>query len=159
MTHLLALTKMNAKFLTILIAAMLGGTAMASDAPVELPEMKVDARRPGRFSTRSVVSPDGAVRVYVVPVRTPSCDSTYLYGDFMVGDEIVRLDGRDVSALKRGELSGQLRVGAKVVVKRRVALQRFDLVEVECRRAEPLKTPESAPTSVTSPAAQGARQP
>jgi hypothetical protein len=150
------------KIPAILAVAALAAAAAASEAPVVLPEVNVQASRPGRFNTRGIVGGDGVVRVFVTPARSPARDSTFLYGDFRVGDEIVQVDGRDAQSLPQRELSSHLHAGAKVVVRRRVALQRFDLVEVECRRAEPIKpnkAPATAPVGVTPPVPPEPRRP
>lgn len=103
-----------------------------------MPEVTVQSTRPGKFSSRGIVQADGSINLFVTPASTAR-GGTFLYGDFRVGDEIVRVDGVDISSLGRGEAQASLRAGAMVTVKRRVAAGKYDLIELECRRAEPPK--------------------
>ena len=120
--------------LTIVVALPLVGVS-AEDTVVQMPEMKVPATRFERYTVvEQIGPPDGTFRLVLSP--GPSAGTlAILVGGVHPGDEIVRIDGKDVSTMKRGEWPRELYGNFKLVIKRPVGRRSFKLLEIDGRRA------------------------
>src|SRR5256885_2249026 len=126
-------------FLTaILIVAANFVVAAENDvSPLDLPQITVKGERLQRFATRSVVVDEvpGHFRVFVI---SPSATSGWIFhaSGLREGDEIISINGRPISGFDRFKSGREYRdqwfLGKFTLsVKRRVAIGKYQIVEVE----------------------------
>ncbi len=117
---------------TLLVGLLATAPAQTKDEPITLPRVDVEASRLESFATRVIMGPGESFRIILQPARTGSAAPVYLAGDLRYRDEIVRINGRDLSSFKRNEWTKEFFRPAKITVRRRVAIGKYDLIEVDC---------------------------
>ena len=109
------------------------GKSLESQKPdVVMPVMKVPATRLARFGMMTQSGANG-VRLLIWHVPTKSDMFKMLIGGAQVGDEIVSIDGQEVTTIPRFKWQGMLRGYFKIVVKRPVGRRSFKLLELDGR--------------------------
>lgn len=104
---------------------------------LQLPEIKVAAKQFDWFTIFTLVEADGSRRVYLKgnPEKKPG--GLFLAGA-RINDEIVSINGRDITTYERSDWLKDLSDVTPILVRRRVALGKYELVQIECRRDMPV---------------------
>jgi hypothetical protein len=112
----------------------------ARESAVVLPVVKVTAARLERYGVlnQKFVDRDGQGMWKLVVWHVPTSSDMFsmLIGVAHLGDEIVSINGRDVTTIPKGERVELLRGDFKVVVKRQAGRRSFRLLELDGRGKE-----------------------
>jgi len=107
-------------------------SAQSDDEVTKLPKVEVEATRLERYATRVMLGTGDSFRIILRPVQAGRGAPVFLAGDLRVNDEIVRINGRDLSSFRVNNWSNEFVKPVKITVRRRVAVGKYDLIEVEC---------------------------